>query len=138
MAKAQKAMVAKPPPRSVGRFDQDLGEKIRTRRLHADMSQEQLASKLGVSFQQIQKYEKGVNRISAARLVEIAKALGESIAFFQDDAPDVSRAGRKLQALISDPINLRVCKALRSIDNKELRYSIARMIEAIAGQEDDG
>ena len=62
-------------PRGVGEKDTAIGERIRTQRMAIGMSQEELASRLGLSFQQIQKFEKGVNRISAVRLSEIANAL---------------------------------------------------------------
>jgi transcriptional regulator with XRE-family HTH domain len=61
--------------RASGPGDKKLGEKIRTRRVVAGMSQDELGKALGVSFQQIQKYEKGVNRVSAVRLEQIAGAL---------------------------------------------------------------
>jgi transcriptional regulator with XRE-family HTH domain len=65
--------------RASGPADKKLGEKIRTRRVVAGMSQDDLGKALGVTFQQIQKYEKGVNRVSAVRLEQIAGALDESI-----------------------------------------------------------
>ncbi|MDZ4690972.1 helix-turn-helix transcriptional regulator [Terricaulis sp.] len=61
--------------RSAGDFDRQLGEQVRLRRLEIGMSQERLAQLLGVTFQQVQKYEKGVNRIAASRLFDIAAAL---------------------------------------------------------------
>lgn len=63
-------------------FDDRVGERVRTRRLMAGMTQEQLAEHLGLTFQQVQKYEKGSTRISAGRLAQIANIFGESIAFF--------------------------------------------------------
>ena len=63
-------------PRAAGPADQKIGTRIRARRLEIGMSQEALAAKLGITFQQVQKYEKGVNRVAATTLVEIADALG--------------------------------------------------------------
>lgn len=63
-------------------FDDRVGERVRTRRLMAGMTQDQLAEHLGLTFQQVQKYEKGSTRISAGRLAQIANIFGESIAFF--------------------------------------------------------
>ena len=79
--------------------DKKLGEKIRTRRTAAGMRQDELAKALGVTFQQVQKYEKGINRVSAVRLGQIATALGESISYFQDDGQHVSKDGREVQTL---------------------------------------
>ncbi len=62
--------------------DVSVGEKIRSRRKHMGISQTELGNKLGVSFQQIQKYEKGSNRVGAGRLQEIANILDVHISFF--------------------------------------------------------
>ena len=63
------------PKRSVNGADEYIGKQIRSRRLFADMSQEELGAALGVTFQQIQKYEKGVNRVSTATLMLIGQSL---------------------------------------------------------------
>ena len=68
--------------RSAGKPDVELGKRIRLRRVEQHISQTELADKLGVSFQQVQKYEKGVNRVGAARLQQIATALDVPITFF--------------------------------------------------------
>jgi transcriptional regulator with XRE-family HTH domain len=133
MAKAKKAPPPRHMPRSSGPLDKALGDKIRARRLTSKMSQEELASLLGVSFQQVQKYEKGINRVSAVRLEQIAKAFGESIAYFQDDGGSISKAGREMRALMTDPINLRACKALSAIDNQTLKFQWVRLIESVSG-----
>jgi DNA-binding transcriptional regulator YiaG len=70
--------------RSAGKPDVELGKRIRLRRVEIDISQSALADKLGVSFQQVQKYEKGVNRVGAARLQQVATALDVPITFFYD------------------------------------------------------
>ena len=66
-------------PRSSSAVDKYIGARMREQRLALNMSQEQLGRELGVSFQQIQKYERGVNRVSAARLFDICKALNLSL-----------------------------------------------------------
>jgi transcriptional regulator with XRE-family HTH domain len=66
-------------PRSASAVDRYIGARVREQRLALDMSQEQLGTILGVSLQQIQKYERGVNRVSAARLYSICKALKVSL-----------------------------------------------------------
>jgi transcriptional regulator with XRE-family HTH domain len=120
-------------PRTSGPADAKLGEKIRIRRTAAGMSQSELGEALGVSFQQIQKYEKGANRVSAVRLEQIAKALNESISYFQADGHSVSKAGQELQTLMTDPINLRMCRALSGLDNQAMRYQFVRLVESISG-----
>jgi transcriptional regulator with XRE-family HTH domain len=79
-------------PRSAGDVDIELGRRIRLRRLEKGISQIELAGHLGVTFQQVQKYEKGTNRVGAARLQQIAEVLGVDIPFFYDGdgkQPDV-------------------------------------------------
>jgi transcriptional regulator with XRE-family HTH domain len=67
-------------PKSPGSVDEYIGARMREGRLALNMSQESLSDVLGISFQQIQKYEKGANRVSAARLFEICEALEISLA----------------------------------------------------------
>ncbi len=66
------------------RMDQYIGSRLRSQRILCHLNQEQLGQKLGVTFQQVQKYEKGINSISAGRLYEISKVLKVDIAFFFD------------------------------------------------------
>jgi transcriptional regulator with XRE-family HTH domain len=74
-----------PGVRSANETDQLLGQRIRARRLEMEMSQQGLAEHLGVSFQQVQKYEKGVNRVGSTRLVEIARVLETDVDYFMGD-----------------------------------------------------
>jgi len=75
----KKAKPKKVAPRSASAVDKYIGARMREQRLALEMSQELLGKELGVSFQQIQKYESGQNRVSAARLFEICKALNVSL-----------------------------------------------------------
>src|SRR5690606_9421361 len=68
-------------------LDLHVGSRVRLQRMLLGMSQEKLGEQLGLTFQQIQKYEKGINRIGASRLFELAKVLGVNVQFFYDDAP---------------------------------------------------
>jgi transcriptional regulator with XRE-family HTH domain len=87
-------------PRSVEALDSDekgsrranpidihVGSRVRFRRMLLGMSQEKLGEKLGLTFQQVQKYEKGINRIGASRLYDLAQVLGVPVQFFYEDAP---------------------------------------------------
>lgn len=73
--------------RTASGIDVQLGERVRARRLEIGMSQERLADLLGVTFQQVQKYEKGVNRIAASRLFDIAAALETPVCDFFEGLP---------------------------------------------------
>jgi transcriptional regulator with XRE-family HTH domain len=66
-------------PRAAGPVDKKIGARIRARRLEIGMSQEMLASKLGITFQQVQKYEKGINRVAAPTLLDLSEALNTSV-----------------------------------------------------------
>ena len=73
-------------------IDQHVGARLRLRRSLMEMSQSELGEKLGVTFQQVQKYEKGTNRVGASRLQNIASILNVPVSFFFEDAPDGSAA----------------------------------------------
>src|SRR5688572_10163347 len=68
-------------------IDIHVGSRVRFRRMLLGMSQEKLGERLGLTFQQVQKYEKGINRIGASRLFDLAQVLGVPVQFFYDDAP---------------------------------------------------
>jgi transcriptional regulator with XRE-family HTH domain len=97
------------------------------------MSQSALSGAIGIRFQQMQKYEKGVNRVSAGRLVEIAAALDVPVTLL-DGVPGVSRktATPAALALIAHAQPLRLVKALASIDEKGVRRSLLGLTERIA------
>lgn len=80
------------PKRVPDRIDRHVGGRVRMRRMLAGMSQHRLGEALGVTFQQVQKYEKGLNRIGASRLQRIAGMLDVSVSFFFKGAPDVDLA----------------------------------------------
>jgi transcriptional regulator with XRE-family HTH domain len=73
--------------------DRHVGSRVRMRRMLVGMSQEKLGEALGITFQQIQKYEKGTNRIGASRLHQIAKVLSVPVEFFYEGAPQVESLG---------------------------------------------
>jgi transcriptional regulator with XRE-family HTH domain len=83
------------PPRSPNWIDQHLADQIRSRRRAKEMSQDHLGQQLGVSFQQIQKYESGKNRLSAARLYEICQVFGVPIASMFEGLPHSAPARKK-------------------------------------------
>ena len=116
-----------PRQRSVTPFDTVIGNRLRARRLEMHVSQSELADKLGVSFQQVQKYEKGVNRIGAGRLQQIATALETDVMFFMDDlvgskkSPTVS----KLAGFLATKDGLDINEAMLRLDQPHRRAVIA-------------
>lgn len=117
--------------RSVTGIDGTVGTRLRAARIEIQMSQAELGAKLGVSFQQIQKYEKGVNRISHGRMQEIAMILKKPITWFAD-AP-VNNGGSDLGAeILSTNHGRRLCEAFLGIPSTEVRVQLVKIAEVIA------
>jgi transcriptional regulator with XRE-family HTH domain len=113
-----------------------VGESIRAHRLIVGMSQSDLARKLGVSFQQVQKYEKGMNRVGAGLLPEIAGVFDIPIgALFDANAetsPRKGNTGAVPAKLIPDRNTLELLNAFGGIAHRKVRYSLVTLIDAIA------
>ena len=127
--KVKAAAVAK--PRSAGKPDIEIGRRIRLRRVEIKISQSELADKLGVSFQQVQKYEKGVNRVGAARLQKIAAALDVPLTFFYDG----DGKQREVESLLflDSAFSLRLLRAYSKIKDQAVQRQFVTLIESIAG-----
>jgi transcriptional regulator with XRE-family HTH domain len=119
--------------RKPGPLDAMVGNKIRMFRINRGMSQTALAERIGVSFQQVQKYEKGANRVGASRLSQIASVLGISVGdLFESSQQKIADPGSPVH-LLAEPGALRVLKAyLRT--NSRVRLAIAKLVESIADQ----
>ena len=107
--------------------DIQVGETIRAHRLIAGMSQKVLADRLGVSFQQVQKYEKGTNRVGAGRLPQIAAIFGVPISALFDANADTSpgdAAGTAPARLIPDKGTLRLLTSFAGVTNRAIRRSL--------------
>jgi transcriptional regulator with XRE-family HTH domain len=119
-------------------IDVQVGQRIRILRLEAKVSQTELAEQLGVTFQQVQKYEKGVNRVGAGRLTKIADALGVPVSRLLglDEEGGVTREGPSGSAspltLLTMPGALRLLRSYGKIDDGKLRRSIVAHVERIA------
>ena len=116
--------------------DIQVGEAIRAHRLIAGMSQQALADRLDVSFQQIQKYEKGTNRVGAGRLPQIAKILNVPISALFDPhanvSPGASAARAVPVALIPDKSALQLLNSFTGITNSAIRRGLVDLADAIA------
>lgn len=122
-----------------------IGAKVKARRLVMGLSQTDLADAIGLTFQQIQKYERGVNRISVSRLVDICKVLKVHIDYFFDDASPVAKvSGKKylsearleseeVDALLRKDI-MALVRAYSSIKSPQLRKQILEMAKTLSGQ----
>ena len=121
-------------PRSAGNVDIEMGRRIGLRRVEIGLSQSELGEKLGVSFQQVQKYEKGVNRVGASRLQLIAEALGVDMTFFYEGN---SKAEREVDSLLflDSSFTLRLLRAYSAIKAQAVRRQIVVLIEMVAASQ---
>jgi transcriptional regulator with XRE-family HTH domain len=129
-------------------IDKHVGSRVRMRRMMLGMSQEKLGDALALTFQQVQKYEKGTNRIGASRLQQISQILQVPVAFFFEGAPILSEgAVTGLQeapspAYVSDFLatsdGLSLTKAFMRIPDAKLRRRIVDLVQQIAGGETEG
>ncbi len=124
--------------------DKYVGSRVRMRRIMLGMSQEKLGEALGLTFQQVQKYEKGTNRIGASRLQAIANILQVPVSFFFEGAPHTPGQTSGLgeapsPAYVSDFLatsdGLSLTKSFMRIKNSKLRRRIVDLVEQIAGEE---
>jgi transcriptional regulator with XRE-family HTH domain len=130
-------------------IDKHVGSRVRMRRMMLGMSQEKLGDALALTFQQVQKYEKGTNRIGASRLQQISQILQVPVAFFFEGAPVLAEAAASegLQeapspAYVSDFLatsdGLSLTKAFMRIPDPKLRRRIVDLVQQIAGSDGEG
>src|SRR6266567_9247242 len=131
-------IMAKKTPNPI---DKHVGSRVRMRRMMLSMSQEKLGGALGLTFQQVQKYEKGTNRIGASRLQQISQILQVPVAFFFEGAPSLSPLPDGMKdapspAYVSDFLatseGLALTKAFTRIKEPKLRRRIVDLVEEIA------
>ncbi|MBS0247267.1 MAG: helix-turn-helix transcriptional regulator [Proteobacteria bacterium] len=126
-------------------IDKHVGSRVRMRRMMLSMSQEKLGDALGLTFQQVQKYEKGTNRIGASRLQAIANILQVPVSFFFEGAPhgpggmSSGMSEAPSPAYVSDFLatsdGLSLTKSFMRIKSSKLRRRIVDLVEQIAGDE---
>ncbi|HEY7669507.1 MAG TPA: helix-turn-helix transcriptional regulator [Hyphomicrobium sp.] len=124
-------------------IDVHVGSRVRLRRMLLGMSQEKLGEHLGLTFQQIQKYEKGINRIGASRLFDLAKVLGVPVQFFYEELPVATSeaitglAERPAESyaveFLGSREGLELNKAFARITDPRVRRSIVELVRAFAG-----
>ena len=125
-------------------IDKYVGSRIRMRRIMLGMSQEKLGDALGLTFQQIQKYEKGANRVGASRLQQIAEVLQVHVSFMFEGSPGATISGGMNEsaspAYVSDFLatsdGLALTKAFTQLKDAKLRRSIVDLVEQIAAREE--
>jgi len=116
--------------------DEHVGSRARMRRMMLGMSQEKLGDALGLTFQQVQKYEKGMNRISASRLQHMSQILQVPVPFFFEGAPGATDGMPEPPSYVKDFLatseGLALLKAFMRIENAKLRRVIVRLVEDCA------
>lgn len=126
--------------------DKHVGSRVRMRRMMLSMSQEKLGDALGLTFQQVQKYEKGTNRIGASRLQQISHILQVPVSFFFEGGPEQSGQPNGLAeapspTFVSDFLatsdGLALTRAFMRIKEPKLRRRIVDLVEQIAGEDAD-
>ena len=125
-------------------IDKHVGSRVRMRRMMLAMSQEKLGDALGLTFQQVQKYEKGSNRIGASRLQQIALILQVPVAFFFEGAPPPpgkafglgeAPSPSYVTEFLATNDGLTLVKAFMRIGNAKLRRRVVDLVEEMAGEE---
>ncbi len=133
------------PPLRANAVDAHVGSRVRTRRTLLGLSQSQIGNALGLSFQQLQKYERGSNRISASKLYQLSVALDVPVPYFFEDMPEElekvqqptqreSREEGKLD-IIHRRETLELVRAYYQIDDADLRQRIRETVRALAGEQ---
>ncbi len=127
-------------------IDIHVGSRVRLRRTMLGMSQERLGESLGITFQQIQKYEKGTNWVGASRLQQIARVLSTPVSFFFEDAPgqEGTAQGGFAEAdatnyvvdFLSSTEGLQLNRAFVKIKDAKVRRKIIEMVRALANDDD--
>ena len=127
-------------------IDAYVGQKIKERRAMVGVSQTELADNLGITFQQVQKYEKGANRVGSSRLYEIAQILDCELKSFFDGVEEVipkkgaKKADKKAQdptvkkteAFATSPTGVDVIRALASIEDPKVKKNLVALVKAVA------
>jgi transcriptional regulator with XRE-family HTH domain len=136
MSRKRAKKLVKGTTRSAGPIDKYFGDRLRARRIMMKMSQDDLGHSLGVSFQQIQKYEKGTNRLSAAVMVRVAEILDVDVGYFYDEIPKTKRSGEiETPALTELALTLhgrRLIDAFLNLKNDMLRGAVADLAHVLA------
>jgi transcriptional regulator with XRE-family HTH domain len=133
------------PKKQANPIDAHVGHRVRLRRMLIGMSQERLGELLGLTFQQVQKYEKGVNRIGAGRLYEIASILGVNIGFFYDDIEEEvaqgaaslggSREHPPVMEFMSSGEGIQLSVAFMRIKDVKVRRRILELLRSLSEDE---
>jgi transcriptional regulator with XRE-family HTH domain len=134
------------PKKQANPVDAHVGHRVRLRRMLIGMSQERLGELLGLTFQQVQKYEKGINRIGAGRLFEVSGILGVPISFFYEDvSAQTERQGGfaegdeppPVMEFLSSGEGLQLSLAFMRIKDTKVRRRILDLVRSLANEDEE-
>lgn len=144
MVKTQKAVKRSTKKDGPHPVDVHVGARVKLRRMILGMSQETLGKALGLTFQQIQKYEKGVNRIGASRIFELSNLLEVPVQYFYDDYGDLigapagmaePDAGEAFMELVNSPEGVELCRYFADIKDPKVKKRVLDLVKTIAETE---
>jgi transcriptional regulator with XRE-family HTH domain len=125
-------------------IDQHVGLRIRLRRKELGVSQEKLADSIGLTFQQVQKYERAANRVSASKLYEMARALKTSVAYFYEGLPDMAPADgappdlrSSVQEFLMTPEGMELASVFPRVRRPRIRRRILDLVRSMTEEEDE-
>src|SRR6195256_6136701 len=118
--------------KSTNSHDIEVGQRIRARRMAQGMSQTELGNMLGVTFQQVQKYEKGINRVGAGRLVRVGEALDVPVSFFFGTTDGGGGDHRAILGFLDTSYSLRLLRAFSRIPQTHVQRAMVELVESIA------
>jgi transcriptional regulator with XRE-family HTH domain len=131
------------PKKQANPIDVQVGNRVRIRRMLIGMSQERLGDLLGLTFQQVQKYEKGVNRIGAGRLYEVARILNVPVDFFYEGVSSANASGSNEQhdappviEFVSSGEGLQLSLAFMKIKDTKVRKRVLDLVKSLAEEEE--
>jgi transcriptional regulator with XRE-family HTH domain len=128
--------MAKTSNKSASKMDKLIGRNVRVHRLVRGLTQEVLGEKLGVTFQQVQKYEKGTNRVGSGRLYQIASILEVPVtAFFEGGDPPSALRNSSHFDLLADPVSLRMVQAFAGIADHKTKRAVLALVESMNSTE---
>jgi transcriptional regulator with XRE-family HTH domain len=123
-------------------IDRHVGLRIRLRRKELGISQEKLAESIGLTFQQVQKYERAANRVSASKLWEVARALETSISYFYEGLPAEGelryQSGPKLEDFLLTTEGMELARYFPQIPQQGIRRQILELVRTMAAEPDGG
>jgi transcriptional regulator with XRE-family HTH domain len=129
------------PKKQVNPIDIQVGNRVRIRRMLIGMSQERLGDLLGLTFQQVQKYEKGVNRIGAGRLFEVSRILNVPVDFFYEGVNAIPAGASEAESapvmeFVSSGEGLQLSLAFMKIKDTKVRKRVLDLVKSLAEEEE--